>query len=416
MPNNSGPFNHAIGSKTSQHAEGSPRTIVQERWRGSSTHFVMRTVQVLLLWVVPAAGYAFPSSTVRQSSFRVPVSLRNGFGRMVKQDLVLTVVRDRQGDRRRPFLVLLHGRPASVDARIRLGQVTSPGNASFFAGLGFVVLIPTRVGYGVTGGPDLEYTGTCFDKDFSQGMTAVVEETRQVLEFASHLPDIDRHRGLVVGDSFGGVAAVAIASARIPGVVAAINISGGDGGDSVRHVDHPCRPDQMSATFAAYGRSNRLPTLWMYSVNDRLWGPLYPKIWFRDFTDSGGRGQFVTLPADKNNGHFIFNRNPGAWHPAFDQFIQSLGFDRAARRPPKAANTHGLSSGIEGNREKSKHAHTDVIVSPAAASDQPDVVEHDASTREEATDTSARRLFSKYANLWVQSTKIKGIRNGIQTR
>ncbi|MBW4046711.1 MAG: dienelactone hydrolase [Proteobacteria bacterium] len=307
----------------------------------------------------------------------------------------MTVVRDREGGRRRPFLVLLHGRPASVDARIRLGQVTFPGNASYFAGLGFVVLIPTRVGYGVTGGPDLEYTGTCFDKNFSQGMAAIVEETRQVLDFASRLPDVDRGRGLVVGDSFGGVAAIAIASAGIPGVVAAINISGGDGGDSVRHVDHPCRPDQMSETLAAYGRSNRLPTLWMYSANDRLWGPIYPKIWFRDFTDSGGRGEFVTLPADKNNGHFIFNRNPGAWHPAFDQFIQRLGFDRRTWRLRKAGNAHDLSSRARGNREKSKHARTDVIVSPAAGSDQADSVEHGASTREAATNTSARRLFSK---------------------
>lgn len=394
MPNNRGPSTHAIGSNTNRHTERSPRMVGQGRWRGSARQLVMRVVPVLLLWIVPAAGFAFPSSTVRQSSFRVPVSLRNGFGQMVKQDLVLTVVRDRQGRRRRPFLVLLHGRPASLDARIRLGQVTFPGNASYFAGLGFVVLIPTRVGYGVTGGPDLEYTGACFDKDFSQGMTTVVEETRQVIDFADHFPDVDRDRGLVVGDSFGGVAAIAIASARIPGVVAAINISGGDGGDSVRHVDHPCRPDQMSATLAAYGRSNRLPTLWMYSVNDRLWGPIYPKIWFRDFTDSGGRGEFVTLPADKNNGHFIFNRNPGAWHPAFDQFIQSLGFDRGTRRLPKAGNAHGLSSRAEGSRENSNHARTAVIVSPAAGSDQPDAVEHDASKREASTDTSARRLFS----------------------
>ncbi len=379
MPNNRGPFNLEIGPNTSQHREGSYRRGGQEEWRSSPKHLVMRTVQVFLLWIVPAAGFAFPSSTVKQNSFRVPVSLRNGFGQMVKQDLVLTVVRDRQG-RRRPFLVLLHGRPASVDARIRLGQVTFPGNASYFAGLGFVVLIPTRVGYGITGGPDLEYTGDCFDKDFSQGMTTVVEETRQVIDFAGNFLDVDRDRGLVVGDSFGGVAAIAVASARIPGVVAAINISGGDGGDSVRHVDHPCRPDQMSETFAAYGRSNRLPTLWMYSVNDRLWGPIYPKIWFRDFTDSGGRGEFVTLPADKNNGHFIFNRNPGAWHPAFDQFIQSLGFHRGTRRLPKAGNAYGLSSRAEGSPENSNHARTAVVVSPAAGSDQPDAVEHDASS------------------------------------
>jgi hypothetical protein len=32
----------------------------------------------------------------------------------------------------------------------------------------------------------------------------------------------------------------------------------------------------------------------------------------------------VALPADKNNGHFIFNRNALAWQPRFETFVAGL--------------------------------------------------------------------------------------------
>ena len=121
-----------------------------------------------------------------------------------------------------------------------------------------------------------------------------------------------------------GIAAIALSDGSIEGIRGTINISGGDGGDP-SHVDAPCRPDRMAATLAAYGVSNRLPTLWMYSANDRLWGPDLPHQWFDAFRSRGGRGQFIQLPADKNNGHYIFNRNAQAWHPPFEAFVRHLG-------------------------------------------------------------------------------------------
>ncbi|MDE1922760.1 MAG: dienelactone hydrolase, partial [Gammaproteobacteria bacterium] len=84
------------------------------------------------------------------------------------------------------------------------------------------------------------------------------------------------------------------------------------------------RPDQLRRTFARYGRTSRVPTLWMYSANDRLWGPRFPRQWYRAFVAAGGAGRFVELPADKNNGHFIFDRNAKACHPAFRRFLASI--------------------------------------------------------------------------------------------
>jgi dienelactone hydrolase len=270
---------------------------------------------------VPAAQLV--TTQIIEETIAVPVELRAPNGAVVHQTIAVRITRE-AATRRRPFLVLHHGRGADPTERTALGLATYSANARYFASRGFVVMVPTRVGYGVSGGPDVEYTGECAYKRFADGVAVAVSETRQLLRYAAQFPYVDAGHGIVVGESFGGLVAVAVASSDIPGVVATINFSGGDGGDLRRHVDRPCRPDQMSETLARYGKANRLPTLWLYSANDRVWGPVYPQRWFAAFVAAGGQGQFVALPADKNNGHYIFNRNPVAWQPPFEKFAAGL--------------------------------------------------------------------------------------------
>jgi dienelactone hydrolase len=282
---------------------------------------------VLVSLLVPSLS---PAAEIIEQTIEVPVQVQAPGGPEVRQDILVTIVRE-AATGRRPFLVLLHGRGASQAERTAMGVQTYPANSRYFASMGFVVLVPTRIGYGVSAGPDVEYTGKCASKHFADGAAVAVSETRQVLKYAERLAYADPDHGIVVGESFGGLVAIAIAAGDIRGVAAAVNISGGDGGDVRTRVDEPCRPDQMRETFARYGSANRLPTLWMYSANDRVWGPVYPRQWFAAFTQAGGRGQFVGLPADKNNGHYIFNRNAAAWHPAFEGFLDGLKLRDATR-------------------------------------------------------------------------------------
>ncbi|HUX82119.1 MAG TPA: hypothetical protein VMV35_04720 [Halothiobacillus sp.] len=261
---------------------------------------------------------------VLEEMLHIPVSLKMTGESRIERQMVLTVVRDSQ-QKKSPFIIILHGRPENPIRFAVMGQQRYPINADYFVAHGFVVLIPTRIGYGLTGGPDVEYTGECESKNYLKGATPVVSETRQILSFARKLPYVDTSRGLVVGESVGGMDAIAIASSGIKSIKGAINISGGDGG-SLNHLEQPCSPGQLRDAFAAYGKTNHIPTLWMYSLNDRYWGTGYPKQWFAAFVDEGGNGAFVTLPADKNNGHYIFTRNPADWHPAFEAFIRKLGF------------------------------------------------------------------------------------------
>lgn len=255
--------------------------------------------------------------------------------------VLVTEVKDTQRARR-PWVVLLHGRPADPNSAKAMGQVKYPANARYFAERGYAVFVPTRVGYGFTGGPDLEYSGPCDAKRYDQSAPAVVDEVGQLIARIQTLPDIDANHGLIVGESTGGVAAIALAAKRPRGLVGVVNISGGDGG-SPAHLDEPCGGKILEQAFEAWGRTSKLPSLWMYSLNDRFWGLQWPHLWFDAYIGGGGRGTFVQLPADKNNGHYIFMRNALAWHPAFERFAQTLGLpttqpDKTDRKPFGQAN------------------------------------------------------------------------------
>lgn len=264
-----------------------------------------------------------PPRPLLRETVQVPVHNSNAREPHFRQNIDVEIVRGRTR-RRRPFLILLHGRAADAPERARLSLPVYPANSAYFARLGFIVLTPLRVGYGLSGGPDVEYTGRCASKHFAAGVAPAADEVRQVIRFAAARPDVDGAHGILVGESFGGLVALAVAAADAPGIVGVVNISGGDGGDSLHRPDDPCRPDRLRQTFARYGGTSRVPTLWMYSANDRLWGPRLPRQWYRAFVAAGGAGQFVELPADKNNGHFIFDRNAKDWHPAFRRFLASL--------------------------------------------------------------------------------------------
>lgn len=278
----------------------------------------------------PAAPAIDTTAPVIDTTLHFPVHGNTSTGAVFALPMTVRVVREDAPDRR-PFLILLHGRAADPASRGRLTAGNYPANSRYFAGKGFVVLIPLRVGYGATGGPDAEDTGDCTHKRYAEGVAPAVAETAQLLAFAATLPGVDAARGIIVGESFGGLVAIAAAAAHLPGVVGAVNVSGGDGGDSAQHPDAPCQPDLLQNLFARYGTRSRIDTLWMYSANDRLWGPQWPRAWFAAFTGAGGLGSFEALPADKNNGHFIFNRNAEAWHAPFERFIAALGLRGPAR-------------------------------------------------------------------------------------
>ena len=255
----------------------------------------------------------------------VPVKVKNIYGLTIEHATKVTIFRD-DSRAKAPYLVLNHGRPPNEADFAKMKRQRYPDNSRYFVSRGFVVFVPTRVGYGETGGPDVEYSGQCNRKDYKAVYAAAADQTEAVLQQASTLPYVDLSQGIVVGQSFGGTTAITLATRNLSGLRGTVNFAGGGGGNPVTQSANPCSESALATLFSEYGVTAKVPTLWFYSENDKFWGNELPKRWFDGFVNNGGKGQFVQLPPYKDNGHSIVSGDPAAWKPKFEAFIHSLGF------------------------------------------------------------------------------------------
>lgn len=261
---------------------------------------------------------------------KLPVTVTASSGQSVTRDVVVTVFRD-ESRAKSPYLILNHGRAGKDSERRGIGRMVYRKQSEWFVAQGFAVFVPTRIGYGATGGEDAEHTGSCTAKNYPSGERVAVEQIKAVARYAQTAPYIIPNRGVIAGQSVGGISTIAASAQAVPGARAAINFSGGDGGDPVRTPENPCRADLLADTFANYGRTSKIPTLWLYSPNDRYWGPDLPKQWFARFKANGGNGQFVSLPPFGDDGHRSFTGNIEAWTVPVAQFLKQNGFAAPAQ-------------------------------------------------------------------------------------
>ena len=130
----------------------------------------------------------------------------------------------------------------------------------------------------------------------------------------------------MVGQSVGGMATVAAGARNLSGVIAYINFSGGTGGNPELTPSHSCFPEALTALYGQFGRTTKLPNLWLYAQNDLFWGETAPKIWHAAFAKAGGKGEFVeTDPLPSEDGHQLLAKGGRLWSQHVDPFIASLG-------------------------------------------------------------------------------------------
>jgi dienelactone hydrolase len=245
-------------------------------------------------------------------------------GEVVTREITLTVVRD-DARKKSAFMILNHGRAPSAEGRARYGRAVFRDQARYFVQQGFAVFLPTRIGYGVSGGPDVESSGACNAKNYAGALAPAVAQVAAAVNYAHTQDYVDGARGVVLGASVGGFTTIAASAASLRGVKAAVNFAGGAGGDPEKRTGAPCQPERIGATFGAYGARGGVPTLWLYAPNDRYWGASYPKQWFAQFVARGGKGQFVALPPSGDDGHVAFTRDMESWKPSVAAFLKRAG-------------------------------------------------------------------------------------------
>jgi len=283
-----------------------------------------RAIATVLLFALLAPWLAAAhASEITERVVKVPVKFDDMYRKTIAREITVTVFEER-GRAPYPLLVLNHGRAINQAGRQRYGRVRLSEASKYFASLGYSVWVPTRIGYGVSGtDEDPEYSGECGNKDYPPAYAAATEQALQVIDYAGRQPGIDGSRIVAVGQSFGGSMSIALASRPPQGLLAAINFAGGGGGNPDTRPGNPCEPYKLAEMFAGYGRSSRIPTLWIYTENDRYAGPRHTRQWYEVFRAQGGVGEFVLLPPFGDDGHMLFSRGFAIWKPIVDGFLRA---------------------------------------------------------------------------------------------
>jgi len=278
------------------------------------------------------AAAACAQAAIVEDKFMLPVKVTDSHDNEVQHSIMVTTFYDSDTPAPRPVVVINHGRAANAMDRSKLGRAQYSVASKWLASMGFFVAVPTRIGYGVTGGPDIEDTGDCSHKYYPPGYVAAASQTLQVLDRVRARDDVDRSRAIVWGQSFGGATAITLASMNPPNVQLAVNFAGGGGGDPVGRPQNPCAQPMLKKLFADYGKTSRIPTLWIYTENDMYFGPKLPKVWFDAFVAEGGKGEYTRFPPDGENGHSLFTHAPEKWQPRVLEFLRANGYPNLPTR------------------------------------------------------------------------------------
>ena len=283
----------------------------------------------LLLALLFSSG-ALAHAALIETQQDLPVEVVDAFGKRIAQSIRVTVFVDDSTPAPHPILVINHGRAPDATDRSNFGRARYADISRWFARQGFLVALPTRIGYGVSGGEDVEDSGACTRKNYSPGFVAAAQQTVAVLAAMRARADTVANRSVLLGQSFGGATTVAAAALNPPGVVAAINFAGGAGGNPKTQAGEPCAAGQLTRAFADFGRSARVPMLWAYTDNDQYFGATYPRSWVKAFQDAGGVAEFVQFGPHGDDGHSLFTRFAAVWQPPVAEFLRRHGFAMAA--------------------------------------------------------------------------------------
>ena len=272
-----------------------------------------------------AAAERAPAVDLREELKMLRVTVKDMYGRAETREIPVTIYRP-AGDAKHPLVVLNHGR-ATTDKRATQGRSRPEVQARWLVNKGFVVMVPTRVGYADTFGEfDPESSGNCRDRRVEPMHQAVVEQILATVELARSLSYVDAARWVVMGQSVGGQSSVATLAVNPPGLVGGINFSGGSGGDPERNPGQPCSPQQLGQYWGKLAAGAKAPMLWLYWENDRYWGADTPKDWRKAWAEGGGQVDFHQLPPSGKDGHLGFGQDMDHWAPLAEAYLAKLGF------------------------------------------------------------------------------------------
>lgn len=236
------------------------------------------------------------------------------------------------GDGPFPVAIMNHGVSLDPVQRGFFPAVEFRDAAMWFARQGYMVVVPSGPGYGAAAFDVPEaglFTaffskiGKCTNPNFRDAGLAAAQLNLWIIEYTNTLKQVVPDRVIVIGQSAGGWGSIALSSVNPPSVRAIITFAAGRGGRVGGKPNNNCAPDRLVEATGAFGRTSRIPMLWIYIENDTFFGPDLAKRMHTAFTAAGGKAEYHLFPPHGGDGHFFIGAADAVpiWSPVVRTFL-----------------------------------------------------------------------------------------------
>jgi len=242
-----------------------------------------------------------------------------------------------------PLAIMNHGVALDPIDRSFFPLVEFRDAAKWFAERGYLVVAPVGSGYGASAidipergiyGPFFSKIGRCSNPNFRDAGLAVAKINLWIIDYFAAEKQVLPSDVIVIGQSAGGWASIALSSLNPPQVRAIIAFAAGRGGRVDGKPNNNCAPDKLVAATADFGRTSRTPMLWIYTTNDTFFGPALSQRMHTAFSAVGGRAEYQLIPSFGTEGHFLIG-SPDAipiWSPIVSRFLDAQNEDSSGRK------------------------------------------------------------------------------------
>jgi pimeloyl-ACP methyl ester carboxylesterase len=280
----------------------------------------LRTLLVAVCLAAPAFAQSpgpqgAEGKTMREQEWRIPTAS----GSLLMETTVFRPA----GEAKAPLVVINHGSPADGSERQTMTRPLYVALSSFFVAHGYVVVLPLRRGYGATGGGWAEDYGSCKSPNFTRAGLETASDIKAAIDSMRRQPFVLQDRTIVVGHSAGGWGTLALSSLDPPGVAGMIDFAGGRGGHQPGIGN--CEPQAMVKSAAVYGRTARVPLLWINAQNDTFFEPRLVEKMVAAYNGAGGKAIHRAVGPFGNEGHNLASAQSGTliWQPMVDDFLKT---------------------------------------------------------------------------------------------
>ena len=230
--------------------------------------------------------------------------------------------------------VIAHATTQNVLRRAQMPQPEYRALAAWLVTRGFAVLVPERLGHGLTGGKYLEDQGGCDEADYTSSGRATAAAIASALNFMRGQSFIRQDGAVVVGHSAGGWGALALGAETLPGLAAIIVFAPGRGGHADDFPNQVCAPHTLIASAAEFGKTARVQVTWLVAANDSYFSPALSRQLADAFRSGGGKADFRVLPAWGSEGHWLAETEGGVKiaAPELDRALKAVSLKPDKKR------------------------------------------------------------------------------------